>query len=620
MIYFNKIEKLFLIFPVHSPKSNTLSLKYILKNIVEWIIISGVGSQKLRMNLYAALLNFIYIVKGQSNVSRAQQELDMRDEYYVSRLDRSVIRKTNQIELMDDSNQVEMSVEILQSFGDKLIDILCHDCTGGHDVCKMLALSCIDMLLEIDTMSNFIQFISKRGYLAHLIDSLLKTDSKLCRILDNQPENLKALYVYESKMAMLSRFGSSYVGAELLLEQKALGILSQMKVYDLHPDFQVTSYMITNSFVPPIDVRYQQILFPALNLCDVILSTLGPENHSVITQITHFLLSHGDMIEIVLRAGTPTLNLGLLQELSAITSLVARASNQEITNMIDPNANHDIGAHLYRLQKLMLTLFPRFVLSEQIFKEICQPDNLNVTQSMQLANEKGKALHVQTFLQIAANLALYARNCIANNSIDHRTTKVLFSASINEGIHRNETRGGGTIEASPNLGVVVSQLKNCVEYYNREKLTYDALLRQRNSLPNINLNPNVQLEHNMFTERLMNKQQELKLCVFITEHCLYLLWAHLDFYMLRALNMNTIQFNANLSTFGNDILASPSELNYRITSDEIAILKKTLVSVFNETFSKQLLATTQDQTAADKGFVDALLRRIKRLIQFVPVN
>lgn len=47
---------------VSSPKSN---LKYIFKNIIEWIIVSGVGSQKLRMNLYAALLNFIYIVKGE---------------------------------------------------------------------------------------------------------------------------------------------------------------------------------------------------------------------------------------------------------------------------------------------------------------------------------------------------------------------------------------------------------------------------------------------------------------------------------------------------------------------------------------------------------------------------
>lgn len=46
-----------------TPKVNTLSLKYILKNIVDWIIISGESSQKLKINLYASLLNFMHIVK-----------------------------------------------------------------------------------------------------------------------------------------------------------------------------------------------------------------------------------------------------------------------------------------------------------------------------------------------------------------------------------------------------------------------------------------------------------------------------------------------------------------------------------------------------------------------------
>lgn len=48
----------------YSPKTNTLSLKYILKNIIEWIIISGVSPQKLKINLYTALLNFMHIIKG----------------------------------------------------------------------------------------------------------------------------------------------------------------------------------------------------------------------------------------------------------------------------------------------------------------------------------------------------------------------------------------------------------------------------------------------------------------------------------------------------------------------------------------------------------------------------
>jgi len=45
-------------------KSNNLSLKYILKNLLEWILTGGISSQKLRINLYAALLSCLRIVKS----------------------------------------------------------------------------------------------------------------------------------------------------------------------------------------------------------------------------------------------------------------------------------------------------------------------------------------------------------------------------------------------------------------------------------------------------------------------------------------------------------------------------------------------------------------------------
>lgn len=133
---------------------------------------------------------------------------------------------------------------------------------------------------------------------------------------------------------------------------------------------------------------------------------------------------------------------------------------------------------------------------------------------------------------------------------------------------RNEIRSG-TLEASPSLGIVLSQLKNCVEYYNREKHAYDVLLRQRSSLATgVNINSEGkkslsqflstqlfnfhatqcidQLQYDNLAEKLLYKQQELKYSVFITENCLYLLWAHLDYYMLRAISVNSLQNNSSL--------------------------------------------------------------------------
>lgn len=65
-------------------------------------------------------------------------------------------------------------------------------------------------------------------------------------------------------------------------------------------------------------------------------------------------------------------------------------------------------------------------------------------------------------------------------------------------------------------------------------------------------------------------------------------------------------------------ITTPIDAGWKVTIEDVSILKKTLVQVFTETFCKQLIATTQDQTSVDKSFVEALLRRIKHLIQFVP--
>lgn len=46
-------------------------------------------------------------------------------------------------------------------------------------------------------------------------------------------------------------------------------------------------------------------------------------------------------------------------------------------------------------------------------------------------------------------------------------------------------------------------------------------------------------------EKITDKRNELKLIEFLAEHCLYLLWAHLDFFVLRAIPINTHQINYN---------------------------------------------------------------------------
>jgi nuclear pore complex protein Nup205 len=68
----------------------------------------------------------------------------------------------------------------------------------------MLALSCLDMVIELDAQNSWTNILSARGYLKFIIDSLLETDRHLIALLNTQIKSLRPLYVYESKMVNIS--------------------------------------------------------------------------------------------------------------------------------------------------------------------------------------------------------------------------------------------------------------------------------------------------------------------------------------------------------------------------------------------------------------------------------
>lgn len=66
----------------------------------------------------------------------------------------------------------------------------------------------------------------------------------------------------------------------------------------------------------------------------------------------------------------------------------------------------------------------------------------------------------------------------------------------------------------------------------------------------------------------------------------------------------------------NNFTANLSNAGSKVTTDDVNALRKALITVLNETFCEQLVAIAQNKSATDKGFVEALLQRIKRLVQF----
>nr|XP_022904790.1 nuclear pore complex protein Nup205 [Onthophagus taurus] len=599
-------------------QSNSASLRIILTNLIDWILTADVTAQKLRVNLYGALATFLHLINIED-----YDDLQVNDSLYVSRLDNSKLK------IQSESYTIQLSSDIFSVFNEKLIEVLCHDCAGGQDICRMLAMASFSLLITLTGNTNWIVYYSGRGYLKHTIQSILDSDQDLQLAMEPMPENLKPLYIYESKMSFLTRIATTRVGAELLLEQNLLSTLCNMKVFDYHPeitkDFSEEQMLIDN--IPPLTTRYLQLWLPTLHICEAILTSLGTENRSSVAQVTHYILTHIDVIEMILRAGSPFLSNDHLKELSLITELIARTANNDLITILDAE---DSSAYLHRLQKLMLNLLPKFILTETIIKELLT-HSPTVNDTTYQTSER--LLHA---MKIVVNLMLYARNLVANHGIEHSGVGIIFQATLSESLNGQQTKGYN--DHLPSLGVIMQHLINTVQYYHKEKITLNYLQSKLSDIPNMNtvdlkeFMPTIQKMfdlsmmrknvYEMIAEKLKMKKLEIGYATFIIEHSLYLIWVHLDYYMLKAIvktqKKNIVGLNTTINF--DSTLPSSSEVTWRVSADDVSNLKQGLVSIFTDSFSNQLVETADENAKSDRGLVEALLRKIKRLIQFVPVK
>lgn len=340
-----------------------------------------------------------------------------------------------------------MAAEIIGSIGEKLIDTICHDAITGHDVCSMLALSSLDIISELRAISTLSDIVATRGYLKHLLGSLARLDDQLRDLLKPMPDSLRPLYVYESCMAFLTQMAQSYLGATQLLNANVLGVLSNMSIYDMQPDLKASELIHVNpeDFLPDIDERYRAILLPALALCDSIIYSLGTQNSSASLQILNFLFSHIDMIESMLRAATPFMELGHLQQLAAITNLFARTTtydavaaetslngSSEDSDGADCDRDIELSNCLSRLQQLMIVVYGRFTVNEATIKRMLHQEQLNDSDISDEFSEQEQTEHVKYFLDIAANLSLYCRNAVTAHVRDGITSRYLLTTMIND--------------------------------------------------------------------------------------------------------------------------------------------------------------------------------------------
>ena len=177
------------------------------------------------------------------------------------------------LELSEGARLQQANLEVVQSYGTNLLEVLARDATTGHDVRWMLALAVLDELVGLDRQAvTTIRFFSCQGFLKHLVESLAADQAGLGELLTKPGGNVRYLYVFEAKLGLLVRAASHPAGAELLLQAGLMARLAELSL-SLRPDLDTP--LLQQSGKGGALQRYHAVLFPVLRLCFAVLASLG---------------------------------------------------------------------------------------------------------------------------------------------------------------------------------------------------------------------------------------------------------------------------------------------------------------------------------------------------------
>ena len=341
---------------------------------------SGAGSQTIRTNLYAALLAYLRIGKADSGSKDAAGAGGVLD-------------------LSEGARLQQANLEVVQSYGTNLLEVVARDATTGHDVRRMLALAALDELVGLDRAAGTLRFISSQGFLRHLVESLSADQAGLTELLTKPGGNVRFLYVLEAKLGLLVRMASHPVGAELLLQAGLMARLAELPLIDLRPDLDAS--LLQGDVGQASLGRYHAVLFPVLRLCLTILASLGGDNVSAASQVLQFLTGHEETVSLILRgsAARSSLHPALLQELSLLTGVVARAASLDLHPDTMDASSIELAGQQSRLQRQMLALLTQFQLNESLLTSLA-----SATSSPLLP-----------VLQIISNCVSFARSLVSTS-------------------------------------------------------------------------------------------------------------------------------------------------------------------------------------------------------------
>ncbi|CAA7262620.1 unnamed protein product [Cyclocybe aegerita] len=325
----------------------------ILRNILEGILDNN-HVELVRGNLYAALINFIHLVRSSSSDAATTPEIGP-DPFTMS-LSLSTFRDTTATR-RSPSLSASISGEKLSSTPgtalelgclvvmkpvvERLVTTISRDAIDGTEVWKTVAFMLLDATVQLSSLEKqhvVLSSLNRHGILSNFVRSIKDSDVRLQSVLKPDPDDLNSLYVYEAKMSLFIRMAQTRAGAERLLEARLLPILAQCDYLDARPEAD-QAFIDQDSFLPSAIQRYHQLFMPALQVVDGMLATLGSRHTTATHQALEFLSAHGATIAILLKNEAEQVILPTLEEIHLIVALCTSIlPSVPKTELLSPNS------------------------------------------------------------------------------------------------------------------------------------------------------------------------------------------------------------------------------------------------------------------------------------------
>uniref|UniRef100_A0A8C4NPT4 Nucleoporin 205 n=1 Tax=Dicentrarchus labrax TaxID=13489 RepID=A0A8C4NPT4_DICLA len=583
------------------------ALHLILRKLLDFILCTGGGYQRLRAHLYGSLLYYLQIAQKPEEPDTLQAGKAMWERLTAPEDGFSKLQREN--------------LAIIESYGKALMEVVCRDACDGHEISRMLALAVLDRILSIDRQNQWLVYVCNSGYLRSLVESLRQDDAALQTLLTPQPPLLKPLYIYESKMALLTRVAKTGQGAVELLRCGLVAQLIECQVFDMVPDSDAHRVMRDPSgFIPsPMD-RYRQILLPTLRLFQVILTSTTMNHQQGAAQILQWLIVHADTIQSLLRC--QELSMGVLQELSLLTGIISKTALPgalEMGGEVNSAALLEFQGHINRFQRLCLSLLGRLAGSERerLLKqaEIAAPgDSADRREEMEVAMQ-----------QVCANIMEYCQTLLLQSSTQAQFSICLFSPSGSE--------PAVAYSRAPSLGLVMYLLKNsAADFFRFHQSHRQSLgkLQSLDQLPPEELKELCQglvsgpggvekissVQRSLLAKRRLvqlinNRAKLLALCSYVIETCLFVLWRHLEYYLLHCTPTDPKDSLLPGGSGSRGLGLS------RVSQQDLDVLKSDMAAGFGEALQRKLLEVEglYSQVRSRYTFIQALVRRIRGLLR-----